>query len=101
MTVSVTFEGGGAGVLEAISGDRVRLRSPRAFAPGTPVVLSAAVGDGDGGDSGERTVVLPAKTIGSKRDADGSFLVDMKLISVSKEIRQRLERTLAGGAKSP
>lgn len=87
MRIPITFEGGGEGHIESLSGERMVLDSSRAFAPGSPVAMRAQIGD--------EGLALLAKTSGSKRTEDGTFTVDVRVINFSKVQRTKVEAALA------
>ncbi len=62
-----------------VTGERVLLRSPRAFAPGAPIRFERL---------GEE-VSLEGRSLGSRRDGDG-FLVRCRLVSLRREQREGL-----------
>lgn len=64
------------------------LRSPRAFAPGSPIGLSFVV---DGA-----TRALEGRTVGSKRLDDTAFEVRFRLVNLRKADRETLVAELGG-----
>lgn len=60
-----------------------------AFAPGAPLSIGLEV---------DPTLGLEAKTIGSKRRADGSFEVRARLVNMSREKRTRIVELAHRGA---
>ena len=89
---SISWTGGGTAVLDVIDGDKVELRSTRAFAPG-------ARPEGILAESGH-TIWL--KCHGSRRQDDGSYRVKGRLLNVRREILDLLKDVVGGpnGGKS-
>lgn len=65
------------------------LRSPKAFAPGSPIHLSFVVGDAS------RT--LEGRTIGSKRLDEAAFEVRLRLVNLRRAEREALVAALGDG----
>jgi hypothetical protein len=74
--------------LSGFDGKQFRFVSPRAFAPGQPLNVSVEVGSG---------FWLELKSLGSARQADGSFVVRARATTLSRPAREAL---LAGFARS-
>lgn len=79
---------GAAGQALSLAGEVLSLHLDRPFAPGAPIDLSLYAGEG-------APALLRVKTIDSKRRADGSFDVRTRAVSIPREIRSRLEASLA------
>lgn len=74
------------GAITALDGLLVTLRSPKAFPPGQPLAFVLV----------DPTVRLEARSIGTKRAADGgAFEVRVRLINLRKEAREALESAWA------
>lgn len=84
----VTLAAGGEGRADAIEGELLACVFSRAFAPGAPVDLEVRLP--------ERVVPLRGKSLGSKKRADGSFEVRLRLISLRREDREALRSGLQG-----
>jgi hypothetical protein len=69
------------GAITSIAGSVVTLSSPKAFPPGQPLEFTLC-------DSSLR---LEARSIGSKRSANGEFELRVRLINLRKATREALE----------
>lgn len=87
MSVAVHVAGGD-GELVALEGEVIAAVFPRAFAPGAPVKMEAALG--------EASHSVEGKTIGSRRRDDGRFDVRLRAINLRRETREALVQALAG-----
>ena len=87
MSLPVQIAGEWSGALEQLEGLQLRLASPKAFPPGQPLSLRVSTGNA--------TVHLEARTIGSKRRDDTSFELRVRLINLRKDVREALDRALA------
>lgn len=85
------LDGAGEAWLVSLDGERGTFRSPKAFAPGAPVSVVLHLARGTEADV---AVAVRGKTIGSKREPAGTFLVQMKLPGLSKEARARIAGAL-------
>lgn len=81
------LETGEEAELVAMRGETLSLVSPRAFAPGAPVRLTALLEEGE--------LSLSGKSLGSKRRDDARFDVRARLISLRREERERLAAALS------
>lgn len=70
----------------AYDGKLFRLVSARAFAPGQPLVVEAALGS---------PVTLELKSVGSVRLADGTFEVRARASTLSRQARSALTKAFA------
>lgn len=75
---------GSVAQLLAYEGGLLRLRSVHAWAPGAPMTLSSA-------SLPSPNSSLQGRAIGSKRQADGSFEVRVRLVNLRREQRRLLE----------
>lgn len=88
--IEVAVEGGAGparGTWRSVQGGQVALALDRAYAPGAPLTVRATL---EGA-----SVALLAKTIGSKREGE-HFLVRAKLVSLTRQDRERLARAFPG-----
>jgi hypothetical protein len=65
-----------------VDGQVLVVRSPRAYAPGSPISFSI--------ETSEEERALEGRTIGSKRLEDGEFEVRMRLVNLRRADRERL-----------
>ena len=72
------------GVAVACDGARLSFVAPKAYPPGQPLQLVLSLEDGE--------LAVQARSIGSKRREDQRFDVQVRLVSVNREARERLER---------
>jgi len=86
MSVNLELEGGAQAEALRLEGGRLHLTSPQAFAPGTPVHLTLRSADGD--------AVIEGRSQGSKRRPDGRFDVRLRLVNLTRALRERLSQTL-------
>ena len=82
--------GGGYGLIESTSGERVTLLCTRAFPPGSTLTLNMD-------DNGS----LGVKVRGSKKTAEGHFRVEGRFINLSRALRQALEGILGEDGTLP
>jgi len=80
--MDVSLQTGRAAELLAVEGSIATLRSPSAFAPGSPMRFTAAF------EKIERS--YEGRAIGSKRQADQSFEVRMRFVNLRREDREAL-----------
>ena len=85
--MKVCFESGEEARATSLDGNTLTLRSPKAFAPGSPIRFSITAND----DS--RT--LEGRTIGSKRIDQEHFEVRLRFVNLRRTDRELLERELA------
>lgn len=81
MSVSLRWELGGDAELISVDDDRVTLRSSRAFPPGAPARATLC---------GDAELALTVKVAGSRREADGRFVVRGRLVSPTVALRAAL-----------
>jgi hypothetical protein len=78
----VRMDAGGDGQAVSMAGEIITLQLPRAFAPGAPfrgaVILA------------EREIALEGRTVGSRKTADGTFEVRVRVVNMVKDDRLRL-----------
>ena len=72
--------------LLAIDGETIALVSPRAYAPGAPIELTALA---EGGE-----IPLRGKSLGSKRRPDARFDIRARLVNLTRDARERLSTLL-------
>ena len=87
MTVRIELATGEKGELRAVDGNQATLESPRAFAPGAPLQFTVELA------GAARS--LEGRTIGSKRLADGAFVVRLRFVNLRRDVRQLLEAALS------
>ncbi len=80
--MEVSLPTGECAELLAVEGSIATLRSPRAFAPGSPMRFTAAF------EETERC--YEGRAIGSKRRADQTFEVRMRFVNLRREDRDAL-----------
>jgi len=85
--VKLRLDSGEEAEARTLDGNLLTLRSPRAFAPGSPIRFRALFDDG-GAQSFE------GRTIGSKRAEDGGFDVRMRFVNLRRGDRERLATCL-------
>lgn len=85
MTLAVQVSGA-VGTWEAVSGEVATFHLDKAYAPGAPITIEAALGDG---------VTVHAKAINSRK-REGGFEVKAKLITVRRADRLRIEAHFQG-----
>jgi hypothetical protein len=81
MSLVARFDAGDGEIVK-LDGERLEVVSPKAFAPGQPIRFAAVV-DGD-------DVSLEGRSQGSKKRDDGRFDVRMRLVNMSRAVRERL-----------
>lgn len=69
------------------AGDVVLFVSERAFAPGKPLNVHAAFPESE--------VPFQLKVVGSRRREDSRFDVRARIVNLSRDLRERLQRTFA------
>ena len=73
--------------LVSIDGETVALISPRAYAPGAPIEMTARADDSD--------ILLRGKSLGSKRRPDDRFDIRARMINLTRDHRALLVTLLA------
>ena len=86
MSVKVRLDSGEEAEARAFDGALLTLWSPRAFAPGAPILFTATT-EGD-------TRNFEGRALGSKRVAEVQFEVRMRFVNLRREDRELLEQTL-------
>lgn len=89
-SIGARFSDGTPAVAERYAQLVLWLRCERAYPPGKPLDLILAV------DEGEATV--SGRCIGSRRQAEGSYQVRMRLTNLTRQLRQALEARLPVGS---
>ena len=84
--IPLRLDRGGEGELVSIEGETVALVSPRAYAPGAPIEMTALT---------EADIPLRGKSLGSKRRPDDRFDVRARLVNLKREDRERLATLLS------
>ena len=79
---AVRVDQGGEGEAISLTGEVLEVVIDRPYAPGAPVRLRLARGDGE--------MTLEGRTIGSKRRSDARFDVRLRLVSLTREQRANL-----------
>jgi len=69
-------------LLRSFDGKWLVLEAPRAWAPGSPMKIQAQLGDDAHG--------LDARSLGSRRQPDGSFRVKTRMVSLTRGSREAL-----------
>lgn len=87
----IALTGGGEARALGLTGDRVVLEATRAFPPGAPLGLEL---------SGLATP-LRVKVRGSRRTSAGRYVVEGRLVSATRDARERLAASAARTAGSP
>jgi hypothetical protein len=77
----------GPAELVHFAGEVVLFASDRAFAPGKPLDVHAAFSDGE--------LPFKLKVLGSRRRDDSRFDVRARVINLTRELRERLQRAFA------
>lgn len=85
--IAMRIEEIGKAELVHFAGEVVLFVSERAFAPGKPLDVHAAFNDGE--------APFKLKVIGSRRREDGRFDVRARVINLTKDVRDRLQRAFA------
>jgi hypothetical protein len=86
MSLAARFDAG-EGEIVALKGERLEAVAPKAFAPGQPIRFAVLV---DGED-----VSLEGRCQGSKKRDDGRFDVRVRLVNLSRPVRERLAAGLS------
>lgn len=89
MSEHLDWEKGGAAIVLALDGDAVRLSSTTPSPPGSRI---------DGTLRGVATVRVRVKIHSSKRQEDGRFLLDGRMIDMTRTHREALLALLSEGA---
>ncbi|MCG8557871.1 MAG: hypothetical protein MJD61_21695 [Proteobacteria bacterium] len=84
--VKVRVAGGKQGQALGLEGELLTLALPSAQPPGKPLELVCQLPEG--------SVRLSARTVGSKRQQDGSFRVRVRLVCLRRQVRQALQAAL-------
>jgi len=85
--VKVRLESGEEAEARTLDGNVLTLRSPRAFAPGSPIRFSVTLDDQD-----PRS--FEGRALGSKRTDDEGFDVRMRFVNLRRGDRERLAARL-------
>ena len=84
--MKVALKSGEDAELEAIDGNIATMKSPQAFAPGSPIRFSVSL------EAGTRP--LEARTVGSRRTDETHFEVRMRFVNLRREDREALLKEL-------
>ena len=76
------LDGRYAGVLVGVQGEKIEVRSERAYPPGAPLQLELHVGDS--------ALCLRGKSLGSRRVDETRFALKVRLVSLSRSERESL-----------
>lgn len=95
MTLTIQI-GAQEGALIAFEKNVYSLRMPSAFAPGQPLELRvlARQGQDQEEEQKESEFTIEARTIGSKLEEDGLYLVRARAINLRREHREALAKAL-------
>ena len=85
MSLPVTLGDGTAAEALCFSNGQITVRAPGAFAPGQPMDFNVQLESG---------LSLKGRCGGSKRQADGSFVVRARLVNLTRVARETLEAAL-------
>lgn len=86
--MKVQLETGEDAEAQRFDGTALTLRSPRAFAPGSPIRFSLT----DEGEAESKS--FEGRTIGSKRVDEALFEVRLRLVNLRREDRELLQQKL-------
>ncbi|MGD8318270.1 MAG: PilZ domain-containing protein [Myxococcales bacterium] len=86
--MKVRLESGQEAEAQTLDGNVLTLRSPLAFAPGSPIRFRVALDDED-----RRS--FEGRTLGSKRTHDGGFEVRLRFVNLRRGDRERLAAHLS------
>lgn len=81
MTLKAETEAGATVEVAAFDGNFSTFHSPRAYVPGQPVTLEVAL---------ETPCRVEGRTIGSRRIAEGVFEIRIRLVSLTRDTRERM-----------
>jgi hypothetical protein len=84
----VKWEQGGSGAITSISNDAIRVVSTIPSPPGSR--LAGVFGDG------EARATLRIKIHSSKKQPDGSFVLEGRPLDLARDLRERIELAIAG-----
>jgi len=87
VVVHIRWVKGGEASITRVTGDAVALRSSVPSPPGSRIDGELAVGE---------VATIRVKIHGSKRQEDGAFVLEGRLIDVTREMRERLAALAAG-----
>ena len=95
MPVVVSWNQGGTATIDLIDDDRIELSSTRAFAPGSRPEGTLMMGDAPS--------PFWVKVHGSRRQADGTYRVQGRLLNASRPVRDLLKDAVSppNGGKTP
>lgn len=85
MSMRFVLTSGEEAMATAFSSNVLSFVSPRAYAPGAPIVLART----------DREGRIEGRSLGSKRRDDGAFEVRARLVNLRREERLELESLLA------
>lgn len=85
--IGLRIEEVGQAELVHFAGEVTQFVSEKAFAPGKPLDVHAAFSEGE--------VPFKLKVIGSRRRDDGRFDVRARVVNLTKDLRERLQRAFA------
>lgn len=87
--IAARIEGQVDGELHGYADGILTLRSDKAYPPGRPLACELAY---------DTPMALKGRTIGSKRQDDGRFLVRVRLTNLRKQDREQLEQSFPADA---
>lgn len=88
-TARVTWAKGGSAVILAMTPTTITLRSTVPSPPGSRIEGTFDAGEGAGG--GATGGLVRVKIHGSRRQEDGSFVLEGRPLDMTKELRERIE----------
>ena len=88
MDIEIYLPDGEPVEIDSLAGEILTIRSPRAFPPGAPLALEL--------NANAERFPIAAKTIGSRRNDDGTFELRVRLVSLRRDYRMLIERFLTG-----
>jgi hypothetical protein len=93
-TNHIAWERGGEASVVRLDGDAIALRSSIPSPPGSRIqgVLTVALGDGLGDGGAGQPAVVRVKVHSSKRQEDGTFLLDGRVLDLTRAVRDQLAR---------
>ena len=86
-TARVTWAKGGSAVILAMTPTTITLRSTVPSPPGSRIEGTFDAGEGEGESAG----LVRVKIHGSRRQEDGSFVLEGRPLDMTKELRERIE----------
>lgn len=85
--IAMRIEGVGTAELVHFASEVTQFVSDKSFAPGKPLEVKAMFGDVE--------VAFALKVIGSRRREDGRFDVRARVVNLTRDLRERLQKAFA------